>query len=413
MGSVRRWVRHVDMLDMPDNQYHSTIDPHFETIRPFTDAEVHDAIVELLRDEEFRHFADTFGFDLSPESETLLSEQVRSIFDFKRLFISAGLSGLLDKTTFSTTISGTSNLDREGSTKYLLVSNHRDIILDSAILDLLFLQSGLSMPRMTLGDNLLKRPWIRTLVRLCDGVVVKRGLPVRETLLESKRLSEYIRTAVEQGEEHIWLAQRDGRAKDSNDTTQPGLLKMLTLSAPRGASIAESIESLHFVPMAISYEYDPCDALKAVELLARRRNPDYQKQPTEDLVSMRTGLGGRKGRVHIKVAEPLHDLASLYEPEASKNEQLAAIAREIDRQIFLSYRFYPSNYIAYDIVRGGDQFDSMYSRKERLLFELYVEEQMDAAKVATKDREEVAHMIFDAYANPLVNNLITRKIIRR
>ena len=401
------------MLDMPDNQYHSTTDPHFETTRPFTDAEVHDAIVELLRDEEFRHFADTFGFDLSPESETLLSEQVRTIFDFKRLFISAGLSGLLDKTTFSTTISGTSNLDREGQTKYLLVSNHRDIILDSAMLDLLFLQSGLSMPRMTLGDNLLKRPWIRTLVRLCDGVVVKRGLPVRETLLESKRLSEYIRTAVEQREEHIWLAQRDGRAKDSNDTTQPGLLKMLTLSAPRGASIAESIESLHLAPMAISYEYDPCDALKAVELLARRRNPDYQKQPTEDLVSMRTGLSGRKGRVHIKVAEPLHDLASLYEPEASKNEQLAAIAREIDRQIFLSYRFYPSNYIAYDIVRGGDQFDSMYSRKERLLFELYVEEQMDAAKVATKDREEVAHMIFDAYANPLVNNLITRKIIRR
>lgn len=398
---------------MPDNQYHSSTDSHFETIRPFTDAEVHDAIVELLRDEEFRHFADTFGFDLSPESETLLSEQVRSIFDFKRLFISAGLSGLLDKTTFSTTISGTSNLDREGSTKYLLVSNHRDIILDSAILDLLFLQSGLSMPRMTLGDNLLKRPWIRTLVRLCDGVVVKRGLPVRETLLESKRLSEYIRTAVEQREEHIWLAQRDGRAKDSDDTTQPGLLKMLTLSAPRGASIAESIESLHLVPMAISYEYDPCDALKAVELLARRRNPDYQKQPTEDLVSMRTGLSGRKGRVHIKVAEPLHDLASLYEPEASKNEQLAAIAREIDRQIFLNYRFYPSNYIAYDIVRGGDQFDSMYSRKERLLFELYVEEQMDAAKVAAKDREEVAHMIFDAYANPLVNNLITRKIIRR
>lgn len=401
------------MLDMPDNQYHSTTDPHFKTIRPFTDAEVHDAIVELLRDEEFRHFADTFGFDLSPESETLLSEQVRSIFDFKRLFISAGLSGLLDKTTFSTTISGTSNLDREGQTKYLLVSNHRDIILDSAMLDLLFLQSGLSMPRMTLGDNLLKRPWIRTLVRLCDGVVVKRGLPVRETLLESKRLSEYIRTAVEQREEHIWLAQRDGRAKDSDDTTQPGLLKMLTLSAPRGASIAESIESLHLVPMAISYEYDPCDALKAVELLARRRNPDYQKQPTEDLVSMRTGLSGRKGRVHIKVSEPLHDLPSLYEPEASKNEQLAAIAREIDRQIFLNYRFYPSNYIAYDIVRGGDQFDSMYSRKERLLFELYVEEQMDAAKVATKDREEVAHMIFDAYANPLVNNLITRKIIRR
>jgi len=218
---------------------------------------------------------------------------------------------------------------------------------------------------------------------------------------------------VEQGEEHIWLAQRDGRAKDSNDTTQPGLLKMLTLSAPRGASIAESIESLHLVPMAISYEYDPCDALKAVELLARRRNPDYQKQPTEDLVSMRTGLSGRKGRVHIKVAEPLHDLASLYDPEAGKNEQLAAIAREIDRQIFLNYRFYPSNYIAYDIVRGGDQFDSMYSRKERLLFELYVEEQMDAAKVATKDREEVAHMIFDAYANPLINNLITRKIIRR
>ena len=401
------------MLDMPDNQYHSTTDPHFETIRPFADDEVNDAIVELLGDEGFRHFAETFGFDLSPESETLLSEQVRSIFDFKRLFISAGLSGLLDKTTFSTTISGTSNLDREGSTKYLLVSNHRDIILDSAILDLLFMQSGLSMPRMTLGDNLLKRPWIRTLVKLCDAVVVKRGLPVRETLLESKRLSEYIRTAVEQREEHIWLAQRDGRAKDSNDTTQPGLLKMLTLSAPRGASIAESIESLHLVPMAISYEYDPCDALKAVELLARRRNPDYQKQPTEDLVSMRTGLSGRKGRVHIKVAEPLHDLASLYEPEASKNEQLAAIAREIDRQIFLSYRFYPSNYIAYDIVRGGDQFDSMYSRKERLLFELYVEEQMDAAKVATKDREEVAHMIFDAYANPLVNNLITRKIIRR
>lgn len=398
---------------MPDRPYSSTTDPHFDSIRPYRDEEVHEAISELLKEGEFQQFAHSFGFDLSPESQAMLRDRVESIYDFKRSFISVGLTGLLERTTFSTTISGTSNLDREGGTKYLLVSNHRDIILDSAILDLLFHQSGLSMPRMTLGDNLLKRPWIESLVKLCDAVVVKRGLLVRETLMESKRLSEYIRTAIAAEEEHIWLAQRDGRAKDSDDTTQPGLLKMLTLSAPRGMSIAESIESLHLVPMTISYEYDPCDALKAVEILERRRDPDYHKQPMDDLISMGAGLRGQKGRVHIKLGEPLHDLDKLYDPEAGKNEQLAAIAAEIDRQIFLGYRFYPSNYISYDIVRGGDRFESMYSRKERLRFELYVEEQMDAAKVLAKDRDEVAHLIYTAYANPLVNNLITRKIIRR
>lgn len=398
---------------MPDSPYSSTTDPHFDSIRPYRDEEVHEVITELLEDEEFQQFAHAFGFDLSDEGRTLLTEQVRTIYDFKYSFVSKALFKLLERTTFSTTISGTSHLDRESGTRYLIVSNHRDIILDSAILDLLFDQSGLTMPRMTLGDNLLKRPWIASLVKLCDAVVVKRGLPVRETLVESKRLSEYIRTAITAGEEHIWLAQRDGRAKDSNDTTQPGLLKMLTLSVPRGMSIAESIESLHLVPLSISYEYDPCDALKAVELLERRRHPDYKKQPLEDLISMGTGLKGQKGRVHFKLGEPLHDLEKLYDPEAGKNEQLTAIAAEIDRQIFLGYRFYPSNYVAYDIVRGGEQFESMYSRKERLKFELYVEEQMDAVKVPTKDRDEVAHLIYTAYANPLVNNLITRKIIRR
>lgn len=398
---------------MPDSPYSSTTDPHFDSIRPFRDEEVHDALAGLVGEEEFRHFARTFGFDLSEESEMMLRERVRTIFDFKRLFIARGLQGLLERTTFSAALSGTSRLDREGHTKYLIISNHRDIILDSAILDLLFYQAGLSMPRMTLGDNLLKRPWITTLVKLCDAVVVKRDLPVRETLTEAKRLSEYIRTAVEREEEHIWLAQRDGRAKDSDDTTQPGLLKMLTLSAPRGTSVADAVESLRVVPLSISYEYDPCDALKAVELLARRRDPHFRKGPMDDLISMSTGLGGQKGRVHLTLGEPLRDLGRVVGPEAGKNEQLSAIAAEIDRQIFLGYRFYPSNYISFDIVRGGERFSAMYSRKERLRFELYAEEQMDSVKVPPEDRDEVRRLIFEAYANPLINHLVTRKVIRR
>lgn len=395
--------------------YSSTEDPYFDSIRPYTDKEVKEALGELIEDREFCAFARTYGFDLGQkEVRQHFLDEIGSVLDFKRTIIAPGLRRLLEKTAFGASLSGTGNLDKTSGTKYLLISNHRDIILDPAITDALFLEHGLSVPQMTLGDNLLKRPWIKTLVRLCDGIIVHRGLPVRETLTESQRLSDYIRTAITTGEEHIWLAQGDGRAKDANDTTQPGLLKMLAMSAPRDHTPAKAIEELHLLPMTISYEYDPCDSLKALELLRRERSGgEYHKQPMEDLISMATGLRGQKGRIHIRLGEPLTNVEQLLTPEMNRNEQFATIAREIDRQIFLGYHFYPSNYIAFDIVRSGDRFASMYSRKEYLRFQLYVEEQMDQAKVPTDDREEVARRIYTAYANPLINNLVTRKIIRR
>lgn len=368
-------------------------------------------VQRLLQDPEVQPLITRLADHAKPE----LLKQVDSVLDFKKLVVSPALTKLLKQTAFSVTSSGKSALRHQRqdgkSQKYTYISNHRDIILDPAILNNVCYEGGLDIPEIAIGDNLMLRPWIQDLVRLCGSFLVKRSPKMREMLVEAKRLSDYMRRNIREGRASQWIAQREGRAKDANDFTQPSMLKMLAMGSDE-KDLGKNLTELNPVPVTLSYEYDPCDYLKALELLQKKKGTYSKENKISDLLSMRTGLMGKKGRIHCALSEPITTFEDVITPEMNKNEQLDAIAGKINEQIFLHYRFYPNNYVAYDLVHGGNRFSELYSKRQRLEFELYIEDQLDKLPEVRSDRDFLHQKMLEMYANPLLNNLKTRKIIK-
>lgn len=380
---------------------------YYDSIRTAHDEEVRPMIQRLLNDLEAKPLVGMMVEGISPE--TLNS--IETTRDFKEKVVSPALAKLLKQTAFSVTSSGKSALRSNANTKYTYISNHRDIVLDPAILCNICLESGLDIPEIAIGDNLLLQPWIKDLVRLSGSFIVKRSPKVREMITESKRLSDYMRRNIQEDRSSQWIAQREGRAKDCNDRTQPALLKMLTMGSDE-KDLGKNLAGLNIVPVTITYEYDPCDYLKALELLQKAKGTYRKENKISDLLSMRTGLFGKKGRIHCAFSEPISGFEDVVTPDMNKNEQLSAIAEKVDHQIFLHYRFYPNNYVAYDLTHGGTHFSDMYSRRQRLEFELYIEDQLDKLPVPRSDREFLHQKMLEMYANPLLNNLKTTKRIK-
>lgn len=379
-----------------------TLPAEFDDIRPHLDHEVRDVLAGLRKDPEFVPFIEQILADVPKERQEEVLSNIHSIRDFKAMVVYHVMNKLAAKTTFSVTSSGKSGLDH--SHKHTFISNHRDIILDSAFLNVICYEAFKGLPRIAIGDNLLIRPWIRSVVRLCDAFIVKRSPSVREMLKESLTLSKYIRHSIASGEESVWIAQREGRAKDSDDRTQPAMLKMLAMSGSR--DIATALSDLHIVPLTISYEYDPCDYLKAKEMLQKHLNPEHKKTQMDDFVNMQQGLMGEKGRVHYCFGKELMGLDRLLEGCEGKQEQFVRVAEAIDEEIHRNYRFYPGNYVAYDMLFGGDRFKGMYSDKERAQFATYLQGQLDKITMEEgKDIDFLTQRILEMYANPLVNNL--------
>lgn len=395
------------------NNIPRTSDEYFEDIRPYLDEEVRENLKELLEVDEIKAIVN--GLILNNISEQELAKQVDSIDsvnDFKKLFLAPVAREIQKRSTFSLTSSGRSNLDKSGEEKYLFISNHRDIILDSAFLNVILMERGLSLPRVAIGDNLLIKPWIKSLVRMGSAFIVKRKPSIREKIVESRRLSMYIRSSIMYKEESVWLSQSEGRRKNSDDRTQFGVLRMLTLSS-EDKDIAKALAPLNITPVSITYEFDPCDYLKAQEMLQKEINPEWQKSPMDDMINMQTGLQGQKGRVHFAITPPLTDLSSITARAEDKKQEIQMIADEIDRQIFLNYRFYPSNYAAYDLLYGGTTFKDMYSTKERANFELYLENQIDKVRVdGKKDSAFLLKKLLEMYSTPLKNHLLAKKELR-
>lgn len=239
----------------------------------------------------------------------------------------------------------------DNTRNYTFISNHRDIVTDSAFLDYLLLVNGFSQTcEIALGDNLLKFPWIKDLVRINKSFIVERGLPMRQMLASSKRLSEYIHYSVETKKQNIWIAQREGRAKDSDDRTQEGIMKMMTMGGT--GSVVDRLKSLHIVPLAISYEYDPCDYLKAKEMQQKRDVEGWKKGPDDDVISMKTGIMGFKGHVHYHAAPCLDEWLGTLDAAMPRKEVLETVARHIDHEIHSNYMIYPNNWIALDELDG-------------------------------------------------------------
>ena len=379
-----------------------TVSPNFEDIRPLNQDEVQAAIEELLASEEFRHALRYVKPDLDWDQLSAAMRACKTKEQFKSTLAYDAVMTVAKKTTFSLTISGRSRLP-EGKPACTFISNHRDIVLDASFLNVMLYDVGYGMTQVAIGDNLLIRPWIKTFVRLNNSFIVKRGVSVRQMLEVSGTLSAYINHTIKDTKESIWIAQREGRAKDSNDRTQPSVLKMLCMAG--GKDIIGNLKSLNIVPVAISYEFDPCDYLKAQEFQLKRDNPEYHKTQRDDLLNMETGILNNKGRVHFTISKLINDQLDQLDPNMDRNELFAAVASIIDQEIYRHYRFYPNNYVAYDLLSGTRRFSDHYGLKDKKAFEEYLQKQLDKIVIPNKDENFLRKKILEMYANPLKNFL--------
>jgi hypothetical protein len=376
---------------------------NFDEIRPYNNDEVKDAIESLTRDADFER---AFRYIQPNVDWKVFSDLMRSFKtkeDFKSNLVYKFVTDLAKKTTFSLTFSGRSRLPKDKK-PCTFISNHRDIVLDPSFLNIMLFDVGYGMTQVAIGNNLLIRPWIKTIVRLINSFIVKRNVPVRQMLEVSKELTAYIRHTITVTKDSIWIAQREGRAKDSNDRTQGSILKMLNMIGDK--DIVSNLMDLNIVPVSISYEYDPCDYLKAKEFQQKRDDPNFTKSQRDDLLSMETGLLCNKGRVHFSVGTPINDeLVKLDSSTMEKNELVCTIAGLIDKEIFKHYHFYPCNYIAYDMLTRTNRFSEYYSLKDKQHFEKYLQGQLDKIVLLNKDEDFLRTKILEMYSNPLKNHL--------
>ena len=379
---------------------------NFDDIRPLNNNEVKDAIEALVTNEDFERAFRYIKPDVNWKefSETMRSFKTKE--DFKSKLAYEAVMLVANKTTFSLTISGRSRLPKDKK-PCTFISNHRDIVLDASFLNVMLYDVGYGMTQVAIGDNLMIRPWIETLVRLNNSFIVKRGVSVRQMLDVSRTLSAYIRHTINETKESIWIAQREGRAKDSNDRTQGSVLKMLNMSGDK--DIVSNIMDVNIFPVAISYEYDPCDFLKAKEFQMKRDDPNYVKSQRDDLLSMETGILNNKGRVHFTLTQPINDQLAALDKDMEKNELIATIANIIDKEIYKHYRFYPCNYVAYDMLTGTKRFSSNYGLRDKKHFEEYLQGQLDKIVLPNKDEAFLRTKILEMYTNPLKNHLATQE----
>ncbi len=287
--------------------------------------------------------------------------------------------------------------------RYTFISNHRDIILDVSIFNILLYENNApSTCEIAIGDNLLIYPWIKRLVRLNKAFVVHRSVSARELLKSSILMSRYMHFAINEKHENIWIAQREGRAKDASDMTQEGVVKMLAVGFD--GTPYEAIRDMNIVPLTISYEFDPCDWLKAQEFQMKRDNLDYKKTRQDDLINMKTGIFGYKGRVVYRLSECMNDgleeLKSLSHPDFFKE-----VTRRLDKAIHSRYELFPNNYIALDLLNGNRNYEAFYTQKDERRFEKYLQSQLAKIKIENKDETFLRERMLTMYANPLRNYL--------
>ncbi|MGL4519825.1 MAG: acyltransferase [Phocaeicola sp.] len=381
------------------------IPAEFDEIRPYSPEELPQVFEELIADPAFRAVIE----EIMPQAPfEVLADKLRGCktnLDMQKAFCHPLLWDIVKKHGDGLTFDHTALKEIEKSHTY--ISNHRDIILDSAFLCILLIDLGLNTVEIAIGDNLLIYPWIKKLVRVNKSFIVKRAVSVRQKLESSALMSRYMHFAVNEKQENLWIAQRQGRAKDSSDRTQDSILKMMVMGGE--GDIVDRLTHLNLVPLAISYEYDPCDYLKATELQQKRDNPDFVKSPEDDLINMNIGLYGYKGKIHFQTAHCLNEELQQMDRTLPKGELFSSISSRIDQLIHSNYRIYPGNYVAFDLLNDSTQFIDNYTEKEKTTFENYLEQQLNKIELTEKDIPFLREKMLVMYANPLINYLATQK----
>ena len=377
------------------------IPAEFDEIRPYTPEELPEVFNELLADPSFQSVVAEIMPGIPLEVLGAQLRQCKTNLDVQKTFFHKLLHGIMDKYSDGFDMDTASLPDK--TRNYTFISNHRDIVLDPGFLSVGLIDNQFpTTVEIAIGDNLLIYPWIKKLVRVNKSFIVQRALSMRQMLESSARMSRYIHFAVTEKKENIWIAQREGRATDSNDRTQDSVLKMLAMGG--SGDVVDRLKELNIVPTALSYEYDPCDFLKAKEMQLKRDVEDFKKSQQDDLVNMQTGIFGYKGRVHFQTAACIND-----ELEAlrglPKTEVFTRVSELIDRHIHASYRLYPGNYVAYDWLNGESRMADRYTPEEKAKFEAYVQKKLDLIDLPDKDEAFLRKCILTMYANPVVNHL--------
>lgn len=377
----------------------------FSDICPYDDSEFQEKIAGLVKEPGFEHAVKYVMPDVDYQEFAKGLMTINSQEAFQINVMLPFLQMLVHKTTSGISASGFENIDNTQS--YTFITNHRDIVLDASFLNMCLVANNFPTCEVAIGSNLLIFDWIKDLVKINKSFIVKRNLPMLQALKAAKQLSAYIYFAVNVKKQSVWIAQREGRAKDSNDRTQESLIKMMGLEGP--GSLIENLLAKKLAPISISYEFDPNDYLKAREFLLRKNNPDFQKSERDDLLSMETGIMQFKGRVHFGAGKCINSQLEELKDIEDRNEIIRRVCAIIDNSIHLGYKIYPINYVAYDAVTGDNRFRSSYSDEELSAVNEYLDKQLskvsDIPNITDDDYVYMRNMMLEMYANPLRNKL--------
>ncbi|MDE7461582.1 MAG: acyltransferase [Muribaculaceae bacterium] len=378
----------------------------FSDIAPLDDAVFHSTMEKLVKEPGFLH---AVKYAMPDEGlPTLIDEllKINNKYDFQHQVMFPFLEMLAKTTTSGISLGGIKHLNQ--TMNYTFITNHRDIVLDASFLNLTFLRRDLPTSEVAIGDNLLIFDWIKDLVRLNKSFIVKRNTGLREGLLAARKLSAYIHYCLLEKHESVWIAQREGRAKDSSDHTQESLIKMLAIAGE--GTFMERLKQINLMPVAISYEYDPNDYLKAKEFLMRRRDPDFKKSQRDDLFSMETGLLQFKGKVHFQLTPRINVKLDQIGNFNDNNTAAKYVVKIIDQAIHRSYMIFRINYIAFDLLHSTERFASYYTPERKAEVIDYFNTQLDKVDlpdITPEEREYMMQMMLTMYANPLKNKLRT------
>ena len=375
----------------------------FESISPYTDEEAAEALSKLAEYPLLSKISQQFFPKESPEFLKNVLKNIKTIDEFQVLVMQKVVRWVLDNTAKNFSYDGVANIDP--NKKFLALSNHRDIILDPAITQLVLYANGIPMTEIAVGDNLITNKTIEYLIRSNRMIKVVRGISARELYLSSQLLSKYIRLNITEQRSSIWLAQRQGRTKNGYDITEQGLLKMLDMSG--SSDFQKNFEELNIIPMSISYEYEPCDILKARELVISRKTK-YVKAEGEDLNSILVGIMSQKGNIHLNIGKPLTSEEIAEAAKCDKNDRYQLIRHAVDLRVIEGYRVWKNNYVAYDILNHSFKYSDMYNISDIESFVLYMEHQLDTVEKEI-NREDLRRIFLEIYANPVVTKELLAK----
>lgn len=369
----------------------------FEDIRPYKDEEINPALHRIVDRPEFSKVLEYIFPNGKKEDIIAELKGIHSAIGFQKQFMHPLVNSIIKKTSKGLTYSGFDLL--VPGTPYLFVSNHRDIVLDSAILQVLLFDNGHLSSEITFGSNLMSNPFIVDLGKINRMFTVYRGGNRMEMFRNSQTLSAYIRYTITEKRTSAWIAQRNGRTKDGNDKTETGLLKMFNISGH--CSFEEAFSELNIVPLSISYEFEPCCALKVKETSAVSKGLTYQKAPNEDFMSILTGITSQKGRIHLSVCHPVNTFLKETANTTVINDKINMLASLIDDEIYLNYKLWPNNFIASDRLNNNKLYSKYYTSADEAEFDQYVNRELSSLNLNTPEN---VNILLKIYANPVLNS---------